>query len=795
MPVDITEIEAEFPVPFGRLGDYTLYVNGTTEYNFSEFKVVQKLNQMSSFEFTVEGINRLTDTNLREKNIITFFVENSLFLKGRIEKVEHISDETCCIKGFGMEVKLLDNAITNRTQYTATASDTIVGTLLSKNNDNAAPWILNKGTINNYGNITIRGEYDNKLKLISDVANACTNSDGLGYNWWISQDQADWYATDYFNMTSYKGSSTSVLSLNIQGDDQNSVTVSNEQDIKELWNYVTVLGYGDGENQLKTNFYDAATTHTILTTALTSSGTSATVADGTQLDASGTCIIGEEQCTYTRSGNTLTLTRGTGGTTAKAHPANIYIADYIAPTEAASETGSSINTYGVKTTTMTDVTITDELTLQTVASRILLEHMLPLSKIIAEPMDALETILQIETGDKITVVDVDRGLNGDYRVVGLELDFDQNSGFALRIEVSNRQCNLIEQLQNMQSGVTTMASYSQGATNIWGDTQQGNASATVPLSLNFYVPTNVVDSSGKVKLNSAKLSYKSADYKKYVAASLTGSPTVTGTPGITNAVKGASDVGYDYGEYTEALVGDNTWKTAANSVTIISGTWLFHGIHGFFRIDLVDTDGVAYAVNNSVWVRVHNLTDSTYFHYFPDETGYRLSGGYYIPGTSHNHGGADADVETGYSLTLPIYIHIPYNLTGKNYALEYKISNEEFWNKTPGDCEIIYFYHGSQGHTHGNTVDAGTLSGASGTLATAYGLSEVTTTSTNTTIKIYNSGGTLLWNSGLRGQTTENEVDISAYITGSGYYRVDILPNADATMYGTIEIKSGVDSV
>lgn len=785
MPVEITTVEAEFPVPFGHLGTYSVYV-GTTEYDFSKFKVVKKLNQMSSFEFVLDGVNR-SDTNIAENKTLTFFIENSLFLKGRIDKIEYKTDDMAVVKGYGMEVKLLDKT-TDRTSYVSQAADTVLGKILSQNNDNNSPWILSKGSIENYGNITIRSDFDNKLRFASELSKLCLNSSGTTYDWWVSQVFADSYATDYFNLTPYKGSQSSVLTFYVSGADQNVLSTTNEQDVQALWNYVTCLGYGDGTNQIKTSFYNATgdgsiPEYTIMTTALTSSGTSATVADGSKLATSGICIIGEEQCSYTRSGNTLMLTRGQGGTTAKAHPKNIYIADYVSPTEATAETGSSINLYGLKKMTISNSTIIDEQELQKFASRLLLEHLSPYTRIVIEPMDAIDTLNSITLGDKVTVIDEDTGLNDDYRVVGFEFNFDTGIE-QLLVEVSNRKLYLIEQLQQVAEDTYTMGTYAQGATNVWGDTQQGSASATVPLTLNFYVSSDIVDASGKIKINSAKLSYKSDDYKKYVATSLSGNPTLTGNPALTGTPtattmgRGEGETGYNFAGYSNTVVGNDTWQTVGTGVNISSIQYLFHGVHGCISIEIDGGSGIYWDVDT--YIRIKNSTDSTYY---PDTTGWLISNPSY----------SAYEVQT---MLFPFYIHLPWIWQNKTYFLEYKISNENNWtgyNKT-----IRYSYHGSQAHTDTTigtlATNSGTLASTAGTLATSYGLSEVTTSSTDTIIKIYDSSNNLLWNSGARGAITENEVDISAYITGSGYYKIELIPNNDATMYGTVAVKAGVDS-
>lgn len=625
MPIDtsITEVttgEAEFPVPWGHDGEYSIYINGTTEYFYSSFKVVKKLNQMSSFEFMLEGVNRTDDTNVREGNTILFFLDTTLYFKGRIDKVQFQSDEYCTIKGYGMEVKLVDKQIASRTTYTNTASNTILQKVISQNDDGASPWILTEGTIENYGNISVRSEFDNKLQFAASVAQSCNNSSGLSYDWWVSQSDADKYDTNYFNKydtnyfncTSYRGSATSVYTFYASGDDMNCTFTQNEQDIQSLWNHVRVLGYGDGTNQISTSFYNATgdgtdPEYTVTTSAIDLDDTSLTIADGTKLSASGTCILAEEQCTYTRSGNTLTLTRAQNSTTATVHPKGIYIADYIAPTEAAAETGSSIKTYGLKKNTVTDVSIIDgdtlstsKGTIQSVASKLLLEHLEPYTRITLNPMDPRYVLNNIMLGDKVTVVDSDTGLNGDFRIVGYELSYD-DSGENLVIEVSNRKLYLIEQIQEIKKASTDLSAYMQGATNCYMTGETDNCDSSHPLRIDFYMPDEAI------AVNKVKLMYRLSKHRIDSVITAAGSAhyhplNISASGAHTHSLTGISATNESL-HYHTATISDYGGSPVA--VGIIPGT------SGNLRFMSTQGNTSSQTINASASTHTHTITGGT----------------------------------------------------------------------------------------------------------------------------------------------------------------------------------------
>jgi len=416
----------------------------------------------------------------------------------------------------------------------------------------------------------------------------------------------------------------------------------------------------------------------------------------------------------------------------------------------------------------------------------------------------------VTTGDIITLNARDQGLNNEeVRIVGMERGITGGGNEFLMAQVSNpayktlaRKRNTI--LADMAKEQRDSSVFMQGATNLWGDTQFSNADAAVPLTLQFYIPPNVNDEAGNTRLNDVKLSYKSGSYKN-VIGSITGSTgnsisnadytnvATTSNADYTNVNFGSGDQGYNYGPYenyegaagTEDLIGDNNWRPVNWAVNTSNVPFLFHAVSGL--INLAHSAGASYFYD--IKLRVYNATDGTYY---PSSSGVQLVTGYQCAANQ--------------SITFPFYIHIPLNWTNKNYYLQYLIEGEVNWSGGHAN-QLMYSYFGSRGHTHPNTfvdndhTNPNTLvdnnhanPAAGGSLATGYDLTETGSSTSDTIIKIYNSANDLLWDSGARGETEETDVDISSYLTANDYYRVEIYPNSDAYVYGTVYVKGGIDS-
>ncbi len=544
----------KFYITLGSAGNSSVYVkdgNGDWQefINYEYFKVKKKQNQISEFEIQIMDLEAAEKVYVKEFADVLFFSENNLILKGRIQKITYETAYDSLVIGFGMEAKLLEKELIKsndkRVQYTNESAQTIAKEILSSNTDGASPWIITPNTgglfATDYGNLSIRYEYGNRLNSIVKLTEA------IDYEWGISQ--GDVYSDDFFDIVPLLPNSTratvSQETFEITGANANCYQTGHEKDITNLANKIDVLGYGDGVNQKHTSTYNASETFSTLASDITSSSTTITLVDASSFDSSGEIRIAEERITYAgKSGNDLTgCTRGTSSTIALAHKKNVYAEKYVAISSA--EAGSSIGTNGLMDYTITERDIIDVETLELIASRELLVKMDPIVRIIIMPNEPLETAGNRKIGDLITITDAESDLSDDYRIVGMNYVSDYGD-LNLEIEASNRSLTFIEQMQKQKEANENLSKYMQGSTNIYAINEAENCDNSIPLNLRFYLPSEAI------AINKVLLSFKLKDYRSYTAA------TQTSATSDTTESLNKFDLWYDVGQ-TEDTSGSSAF--------------------------------------------------------------------------------------------------------------------------------------------------------------------------------------------------------------------------------------------
>ena len=507
----------KFYLKLGSTGNSSVYIKDSGGFwqefsNYEYFKVVKRQNQVSEFEIKIMDLEAAEKLYVKEFAEIMFFSETNLILKGRIQNIIYGTAYECTAKGFGLtEAKLLDKDFeelsngtatweaAKRAQYTASSAQTIANELLSADSDGAATWIVAPNTTGlfdtDYGNLSIRYEYANRLKALAKL------SEAINYEWWGSVGED--YNNDYFNVAAYRPTTTratvSQETFAITGASANCYLTRKEKDITNLANKIDILGYGDGVNQIHTSTYNASETYSTLSADISSTATTIGLIDASDFDSSGTIRIMEEQITYSgKSTNDLTgCTRGANSTTARAHKKSVYVEKYIAV--ASAESASSIGTNGIIEYTTTDKGLIDLDTAELVASKLLLERMNPIVRIIVQPNEPLETAGSRDIGDLITITDAESDLSDDYRIVGMTYISDYGN-MNLEIEASNVSLTFIEQMQKQKEEAENLSKYMQGATNIYALTETDEGDASTYVNIRFFVPNEAV-AINKVLLN------------------------------------------------------------------------------------------------------------------------------------------------------------------------------------------------------------------------------------------------------------------------------------------------------
>jgi len=235
---------------------FNILINGNDyTHKCIKLKIKNRLNEIPSAELEVIGLKPSNWDDISEGKVIKVIYGNTIIFKGIIQSIEPTSNyrakifalDSVCVKLSNWGLR--NASIAGRYRKTATATSTIVNELCSENLDGASPFIVNVGTNTNYGSIDFRAENMTRLQALAKLAKL------IGYDWWPSYPSD----VDTFNIDTRKGSSTSVKTFYTYGTNQNCAAVKRLKDKSQLWNAVTVLGYGDGTNQVMSSEYTDAT--------------------------------------------------------------------------------------------------------------------------------------------------------------------------------------------------------------------------------------------------------------------------------------------------------------------------------------------------------------------------------------------------------------------------------------------------------------------------------------------------------------------------------------------------------
>ncbi len=509
---EYTVQEAGFDV-LGTKNEVTVLIEGRRVDTYTNIEIQKRLNEIDTFSFEAFIEDSEDRSLINEGNIVKIIEDyNTLLFKGKLTDVEYQSSFRAKCEGDGMATKLL-NRKTNRDTYSNTPGDDIVKAEVPDT-------FINYGTIEAAPQVSVRFDHDNLARAVAGVANA------TGYDWFIDQHESDGFDTDYLNFVEDAGSDTAVADLVI-GEDARMV--EREKDEGFVANNITLLGRGDGINQLEAQVFAASTAYTDTTEQVSATeSTSIAVEDATQLGSTGDNLIvrvGTEVMDVTVS-DTTTLSVNSRGlddykgdaTQQIQHYAGVRIwrlenkttgvGRFTPETRDSAEDGSSIEAKGVKEQRETDKTIVDLSTLEKVAD---LELKNRFEDVYRVEVDLTEPNLvgDIDLGDKVNVQDLTAmDVDDTFEVVGMDIRRSSaEEGTALHL--ANRPRRLTERLSEIESDRDTLNAHMQGATNFNGERFSDNADETHPLTNKVFVPDDVV------KINKFQLTFARESFRGY----------------------------------------------------------------------------------------------------------------------------------------------------------------------------------------------------------------------------------------------------------------------------------------
>jgi hypothetical protein len=464
--------------------ELSILINGTdyTDYLVS-YRIYEEKNQMREFSASLVSVSDAIKTSdIMENKVVLFLYGKQLIMKGIIASCENKTHDFVEISGYGsLESKLSERTVKvtaaadsdsafGRPEYTEQATNTIVTQQLAEDAD------VSIGTNTNLGTVNTRSEFDNKLSFIASIAE---NRGG----WWWASHGAYPFSSDVFNISTTRGTGSVIETFDITGTDANATETSREKDTESLWNSIVFLGRGDGKNQLMAKLSHSTLKRTKLSADLTDSATTCTVVNGALLDASGTVWIGMEQCTYTVSGNTLTIVRATADGTdansqdylkAYAHSSGVSVVDtdyYEYSCQAVA--GVSVNDYGVKTKTLSDARIISQDALDLLTTQVLDEHYQLVERITIEPVEFNELLVSPVVGDTITGTDSESGLTGNYVIYSKEITNDMGDR-KITLQLDNGKKRFITDLKEVSKGLNSNTTFAQGAINMFTVSKDDN---------------------------------------------------------------------------------------------------------------------------------------------------------------------------------------------------------------------------------------------------------------------------------------------------------------------------------
>ena len=496
-----------------REGEVNIQIGNSLFDSYQNLKIEKRLNEVDTFEFTAFITDDADRGLISEGQDILVFEDQEFVFKGRIEDTDYSSSFEVKVEGEGMATKLLDRK-TDRDSFDNTPADQITQQIIPLDT-------VSEGVIEEAPLTSLSFDHDNIARAVAGAANA------VGFDWQLRQEEVDGYDTDFVDFRERIGSGTVVETFKIG---ENARLVENEQDDGFVANDITLLGRGDGINQLEARVFAAANEFTQLQAEISEDQTNNfTVDDTTVLGDTGDTIVakvGAEliNCTIedatTLSINERGVENWEGEETPQIlHRENISVwlyenitqglGPYTPENQGSAQEGSSIADKGVKQLRETDKTVVKLPTLEQVADRELRNRFRSVQSVrvrTAEPRIGS----RVELGDEIEVTgDLGTDLSGKYRVVGIDLN-RRSSDEGTELICANRPRRLVERLSEIERDRDTLNAHMQGATNFNSESFGDNCDEDNPLRNKFYVPEDVVN------INKFELTFARQSFRGYV---------------------------------------------------------------------------------------------------------------------------------------------------------------------------------------------------------------------------------------------------------------------------------------
>jgi len=655
---------------------WRLKLNGVEYTSYRQLKFTKERNKLGYIEFVMFSCEASDYTNnidynkkieLDEYDDATASYRN--VFKGYIRTVEKASFNKSKVTGFSPAIKLFDRTWDTRQEYTNIASDVIFSAIASG--------IMNVGTNAITNVITTRFDLDNKLRSVAKIANV-NNAE-----WWEGEDGL---GEDTINLDTSRYTSISVDTIEIG---RSSSVTRDKIDSDKIYNCITVLGKGDGINQVKSTSYGFCTYQPSTTAAMTSTSISVTISDSTGFaSTNGIIYINNEKIRFNnRTGNNLynlytwnPVTSAyeersvTTSKTALAHSSGmrVWYAGTVANefTKTNPDTLSSVDTYGIREYSYYDKRIVLDLTGDPNESAGIIN--MRLFDRFKTPVRTIEILKkraflgEINIGKTVTIVDSSTGLNNDFKVFSIEMSNDRTANKrGLRIVLNNLQYNFSTEVDELSKNMDTSGMYEQGATNIFTVDQAENCDVGFPLTLRFYLPTDTK------AINKVLLNFQIKNYRTYLSSGTTSNGSEQSV--VQDVVSYAGGV---------AFTNTSSWR---NIIGLGTDDDDFEGMYLTYDIKYFSSDQTAYVKSPGGIVWYWRIMDSD-GNYYPAPNG--DAGGIFAAGAYWSN-----DSFPGGNISL----YIPGNQKNKTFILQVK---REGGDDVDWNFYVAASYMAFSQHTH-----------------------------------------------------------------------------------------------
>ena len=242
---------------------------------------------------------------------------------------------------------------------------------------------------------------------------------------------------------------------------------------------------------------------------------------------------------------------------------------------------------------------------------------------------------RIRVGERVRVHDPASGT--DFTDVVVSVTLNRSNPLESSVEIANTATNIASSITDLANRQRIESAYSQGATQIYSQSLQGNADTTNGLRMDFYIPADMINVNklyAKIRIESFRAYSKATDAKGSASTS-------TSAGGSTSTSGGSTSVGTSSGGSTSVSGGS---VESSDAVTLPSSNMI------------ADDQGGLNAKNHNHGIQASDVSGLRIA--LTDWNGTAILGSAgWVPSGAHIHGSHSHKVNTSHSHSIPAHSH------------------------------------------------------------------------------------------------------------------------------------------